>query len=81
MAMSHGASTRKGLLASVPNGSRAASHSSGARPGDFVYESNASASRARLQAHRVPARRAINSDATKRGGVLEFIISNVTPRD
>lgn len=46
-----------------------------------LYESNASASRAGLQAHRVPARRAINSDATKRGGVLELIISNVTPTD
>ncbi len=44
-----------------------------------LYESNGAASRAGLRAHRVPARRAINSDATKRCGVFEFIISNVTP--
>lgn len=45
-----------------------------------LYERSAAARRAGLRAHRVTARRAINSDATKRGGVLEFIISNVTPR-
>lgn len=44
-----------------------------------LYESNATARRVGLRSHRVPARRAINSDATKRGDVLEFIISNVSP--
>jgi len=29
---------------------------------------------------RVPARRAVNSDATRRGPVDEFLISNLDPR-
>ena len=44
-----------------------------------LYEKSRSARRAGLRAHRVVARRAINSDATRRGVVAEYIISNVTP--
>ena len=33
----------------------------------------------RLQAHKVPAKRAINSDSGGRGPVMEYIISNVKP--
>jgi len=33
----------------------------------------------RLQAHKVPAKRAINSDSRARGAVMEYIISNVEP--
>jgi len=44
-----------------------------------LYESNRTARRAGLRAHRVPARRAINSKATHRGDVAEYIISNVVP--
>jgi DNA adenine methylase len=45
-----------------------------------LYETNPTARRAGLRAHRVPARRAINSKATRRGDVAEYIISNVEPR-
>ena len=45
-----------------------------------LYETNRTARRAGLRAHRVPARRAINSKATRRGDVAEYIISNVAPR-
>ena len=44
-----------------------------------LYETNRRAQRAGLRAHKVPARRAINSKATHRGDVAEYIISNVTP--
>jgi DNA adenine methylase len=44
-----------------------------------LYETNRTARRAGLRTHRVPARRAINSKATHRGDVAEYIISNVTP--
>jgi DNA adenine methylase len=44
-----------------------------------LYEQDGAARRAGLRAHRVPARRAINSDATRRGDVTEFIVSNVAP--
>lgn len=45
-----------------------------------LYEQNPAAIAAGLQALRVPARRAINSDPARRGGVLEFIVTNV-PED
>lgn len=44
-----------------------------------LYEANAQVKRAGLRVYRVPARRAINAKATRRGDVEEFIISNVTP--
>jgi hypothetical protein len=43
-----------------------------------LYES-AEAREAGLDAYRIPARRAINSKATRRGTVDEFVISNVRP--
>jgi DNA adenine methylase len=45
-----------------------------------LYERAADARAAGLLAIRVPARRAINSDAARRGTVDEYLISNVTPR-
>jgi DNA adenine methylase len=45
-----------------------------------LYES-AEAREAGLDAYRIPARRAINSKATRRGTVDEFVISNVRPVD
>jgi DNA adenine methylase len=39
------------------------------------------ARRAGLKTYRIPARRAINSKATRRGAVEEYIISNIRPRD
>lgn len=44
-----------------------------------LYEANRTAKRAGLRAYRVPAKRAINSDPTRRGDVMEFIITNVSP--
>ena len=45
-----------------------------------LYEGS-EARQAGLKAYRIPARRAINSRATGRGAVQEFVISNVLPRD
>ena len=44
-----------------------------------LYERNADARAAGLRAFRVPARRAINSNAARRGTVDEYLISNVGP--
>jgi DNA adenine methylase len=44
-----------------------------------LYESNADAGAAGLRAIRVPARRAINSNAARRGAVEEFLITNHAP--
>lgn len=43
-----------------------------------LYEANTQVKRAGLRVYRVPARRAINANAARRGDVEEFIISNVT---
>jgi DNA adenine methylase len=42
-----------------------------------LYERNADARAAGLRVLRVPARRAINSNAARRGPIDEFLISNV----
>ena len=44
-----------------------------------LYENNIEARRAGLRAYRVRARRAINSNASARGPVEEFLVSNVPP--
>ena len=44
-----------------------------------LYQDNIEARRAGLRAHRVRARRAINSKAGARGPIDEFIVSNVAP--
>ncbi len=44
-----------------------------------LYETSSAAQDAGLRAHRVQARRAINSDASRRGQIAEYIISNVNP--
>jgi DNA adenine methylase len=46
-----------------------------------LYVRSAVAKRAGLRAHKVPAKRAINSNATLRGDVMEYIVTNITPRD
>lgn len=43
-----------------------------------LYDGNADAERAGIRAHRVPARRAINSNAARRGPIQEYVITNVT---
>ena len=42
-----------------------------------LYETDPAAKRAGLRAYRVPARRAINSDPSRRGTIDEYIITNV----
>ena len=44
-----------------------------------LYEDNAAAKRAGIRAYRVPARRAINSNAARRGTIEEYVITNVAP--
>ena len=46
-----------------------------------LYETSAEARRAGLKTFRVPARRAINSDASRRGPIDEFLITNIVPGD
>jgi len=46
-----------------------------------LYEGDPRAAAVGLTAHRVPARRAINSNAAARGEVLEYLISNVPRRN
>lgn len=46
-----------------------------------LYERDETVRRAGLRAYRVPARRAINSDASARGHILEYIITNVPRRE
>jgi len=42
-----------------------------------LYEQSADAKRAGLRVHRVPARRSINSDASRRGAIDEYLITNI----
>jgi DNA adenine methylase len=45
-----------------------------------LYDGNRDAEQAGLRAHRVPARRAVNSVASRRGAVDEYLISNIARR-
>lgn len=44
-----------------------------------LYDGSAEALEAGLTARRVPARRAVNSNASRRGPVDEYVITNITP--
>jgi DNA adenine methylase len=44
-----------------------------------LYERNGAVKASGLRCYRVPARRAINSNATRRGVVEEYVITNVSP--
>ena len=44
-----------------------------------LYDGNAEAEGAGVRAHRVAARRAINSNAARRGPIEEYVITNVAP--
>ena len=46
-----------------------------------LYEHNRDARAAGLRALRVPARRAINSNASRRGTIDEYLITNIDVRD
>ena len=46
----------------------------------FLYDGNADAQRAGVRTYRVAARRAINSNAARRGPIEEYVITNVAPR-
>ena len=45
-----------------------------------LYDGNTEARKVGLRAHTVPARRAINSNASRRGGVDEYVITNLPRR-
>ena len=45
-----------------------------------LYDGNPDAEKAGLQSHKFPARRAINSNASRRGHVDEYVITNVPRR-
>jgi hypothetical protein len=45
-----------------------------------LYDGNRDVEQAGLRAHRVPARRAVNSVASRRGTVDEYLISNIARR-
>lgn len=45
-----------------------------------LYDGNAEAEQAGIRARRVPARRAINSNAARRGAIEEYVITNVRPQ-
>jgi len=44
---------------------------------EHLYDANAEARAAGLQAHRAMARRSVNSDAARRGPVAEYVITNI----
>ncbi|MPZ18326.1 MAG: Dam family site-specific DNA-(adenine-N6)-methyltransferase [Luteitalea sp.] len=46
-----------------------------------LYDGNREAKAAGLSAYQIPARRAINSDATGRGQILEYLITNLPRHD
>jgi DNA adenine methylase len=46
-----------------------------------LYDGNADAEEVGLRARQVPARRAINSDASRRGEVREYLVTNVRERE
>ena len=43
-----------------------------------LYDGNGDAERAGLRAHKIPARRRINSNAARRGHVFEYLITNIS---
>ena len=45
-----------------------------------LYDGNRDAERADLHAYKIPARRTINSNASRRGQVLEYLITNIPQR-
>ena len=45
-----------------------------------LYDGNRDAERANLHAYKIPASRRINSNAARRGQVLEYLITNIPPR-
>ena len=45
-----------------------------------LYDGNRDAERADLHAYKIPARRTINSNASRRGRVLEYLITNIPQR-
>ena len=45
-----------------------------------LYDGNRDAERAGVHAHKIPARRTINSNASRRGQVLEYLITNIPKR-
>lgn len=69
------------LIALATRGTQVVLSNSTAPEVTHLYEGNAAARAAGLRAWRVPARRAVNSRADRRGAVDELVVSNIEPRD
>jgi DNA adenine methylase len=69
---------REVLITLAKRGCRVVMSNSTAPEIAALYEDDREAGSAGLRCHRVPARRAINSKASARGAVTEFIITNVS---
>ena len=69
---------REAIVAACRRGAHVVMSNSSAPEIELAYQTRA-ARQAKIAIHRVPARRAINSRATSRGPVDEFIITNVPP--
>ena len=70
---------RKLMIALTGRGCHVVLSNSTAREIENLYEADRDVALAGLRSNTVPARRAINSNAQRRGSVTEYIISNVEP--
>lgn len=73
------AALQRGVIGLAGRGAHVLLSNSVAREIRALYEDSAEARTAGLRARKVKARRAINSRATRRGAVLEYLITNVAP--
>jgi DNA adenine methylase len=65
------------VVALVRRGCRVVVSNSTAKEIERLYDSNAEARAAGLRAHRASARRSVNSNAGRRGPVMEYLITNI----
>ena len=68
------------VVALVRRGCRVVVSNSTAKEIERLYDSNAEARAAGLRAHRASARRSVNSNAARRGPVMEYLITNIHAR-
>ena len=61
----------------VRRGCRVVVSNSTAKEIERLYDANAEARAAGLRAHRALARRSVNSNASRRGPVAEYLITNI----
>jgi DNA adenine methylase len=73
------AALQRAVIGMAERGAHILLSNSVAREIRALYEDNAEARTAGLRTRKVKARRAINSRASRRGAILEYLITNVTP--